>query len=44
MEGVTNAFFDNKKKQARPDEKFYSEENELLVWNYCRQIIEPYTR
>jgi len=42
VNGVSGEFYDNNKKIEKPDEKYYSVENELKVWNYCQDIIKPY--
>lgn len=42
VEGVSGEFFDNRKRRAKPDDKYHSEENELLVWNYCQEVLKPY--
>lgn len=39
---VTGEFFDNKEKLEKPDETYYSEENQQKVWDYCLQIATPY--
>lgn len=39
---TTGQFFDNKTKVEKPDDRYYSRENEQLVWNYCMQILQPY--
>lgn len=31
-----------KKKVDKPDTRFYSQENEQLVWDYTMRIIKPY--
>ena len=42
MEGVTGKFFGYKKNEEKPDDKYYSTENEQKVWDYCMQILKPY--
>lgn len=42
VEGVTGLFFGSKENIEKPDESYYSKENEEKVWNYCQQIINPY--
>lgn len=41
VENVTGKFFGNMKEE-KADDKYYSKENEKLVWDYCMQIIAPY--
>lgn len=42
VENVSGEFFNNKCKFEKPDEKYYSLENEKLVWNYCMKTLTPY--
>jgi len=42
VENVTGKFFNHKTKMVQPDEKYYSPENEKIVWDYCMQIVAPY--
>lgn len=42
VENVTGEFFDNKEKIEKPDDRYYSAENEKTVWDYCKQITKPY--
>lgn len=42
MEGVTGKFFGNNKNEEKPDGKYYSEENEQIVWDYCMETLKPY--
>lgn len=42
VEGITGEFFDNKGKTEKPDDTYYSVENEQKVWNYCMKIVQPY--
>lgn len=42
VENVTGEFFDNKKKIEKPDDRYYSSENEKLVWDYCKKITDRY--
>ena len=41
-EGVTGVFFGNRNNIEKPDDKYYSEENERTVWNYSMNIIKSY--
>ena len=41
LEGVTGKYF-GLKGEEKPSEKYYSPENEQLVWNYSMNIIKPY--
>ena len=42
VENVTGGFFNNKCKPEKPDERYYSAQNEKIVWDYCKQIIKAY--
>jgi NAD(P)-dependent dehydrogenase (short-subunit alcohol dehydrogenase family) len=42
VENVSGQFFDNKEHIQKPDDKYYSEENEKKVWDYCTKIVNPY--
>lgn len=42
VKNVTGEFFDNRKKIEKPEEKYYSVENEQKVWDYSMEIIKPY--
>lgn len=42
VENVTGEFFDNKEKIEKPDDRYYSPENELIVWDYCKRVVENY--
>jgi NAD(P)-dependent dehydrogenase (short-subunit alcohol dehydrogenase family) len=41
MEGVTGKYF-GKKGEEKPSEKYYSLENEKIVWDYCKTISKDY--
>jgi NAD(P)-dependent dehydrogenase (short-subunit alcohol dehydrogenase family) len=41
VEHVTGKYF-AKKKVAKESVKHYSPENEKIVWDYCKKIVEPY--
>ena len=41
MEGITGKYF-GKKGEEKPNEKFYSAENEQMVWDYCKKVTEEY--
>lgn len=41
MEGVTGKYFGPKGKET-PSQKYYSAENEQLVWDYCMNVVKPY--
>ncbi len=41
VENVTGKYF-AKKKVAKESVKHYSSENEKIVWDYCKKIVEPY--
>lgn len=41
LEGVTGKYF-GPKGEEKPCEKYYSSENEKIIWDYCEQITKPY--
>jgi NAD(P)-dependent dehydrogenase (short-subunit alcohol dehydrogenase family) len=41
VENVSGNYF-SKKKIDKPDTRFYSQENEQLIWDYTMSIIKPY--
>lgn len=41
LEGVTGKYF-GLKGEEKPSEKYYSPENEKIVWDYCVKITEAY--
>lgn len=42
VKNITGQYYGTKKKLAKVDNKYYSAENERLVWEYCKQITKPY--
>lgn len=38
VENISGEFFNNKCKLEKPDDRFYTSENEKKVWDYCQQI------
>lgn len=42
VDNISGKFFDAKMKIEKPADKYYSEENEKLVWDYCEKITEKY--
>jgi len=42
VENVTGKFFNNREKEEQADDKYYSAENEKIVWDYCMNIVRPY--
>lgn len=42
VENVTGEFFGSREKVEKADERFYSPENENIVWEYSQKIISPY--
>lgn len=44
VEGVSGEFFSNKATKEKPDEKYYSSENEQKVWDYCEQQLSKYLK
>ena len=41
VENITGKYFSNK-RVVKPGMKYYSPENEKIVWDYCMQIASPY--
>ncbi len=42
VKNVTGQYYGTKKKLAKVDDRYYSAENEKIVWEYCKQITKPY--
>ncbi len=42
VKDVTGQYYGPKKKLAKTDDRYYSAENEKIVWEYCKQITKPY--
>jgi len=42
VENITGEFFNNKEKIEKPDDRYYSLENEEIVWSYCKEITKDY--
>ena len=42
VEGISGKYYSNKCEEEQPKEKYYSEENEKKLWDYCVQICKPY--
>lgn len=42
VEGVTGKFFGNRNNNETPSDKYWSKENEELVWGYCKTITDKY--
>ncbi len=42
VENITGEFYDNKGKIEKPDDRYYTPENEKLVWEYCKNIMKNY--
>ncbi len=42
VENVTGKFFGSREKEEQADDRYYSEENEKKVWDYCMGIVQPY--
>lgn len=42
VEHVSGMFFDAKMKIEKPDHRYYSEENEKIVWDYCEKLTYQY--
>jgi len=43
VENVTGKYFGKMKEEA-PSDKYYTEENEKMIWNYCMRILSPYLK
>jgi len=41
VENVTGKYF-VKKKISKVSDKYYSPENEKIIWDYCMTIVKPY--
>jgi len=41
LEGVTGKYF-GPKGEEKVNQKYYSPENEKIVWDYCMEILKPY--
>ncbi|ETY72546.1 ketoreductase [Lactiplantibacillus fabifermentans T30PCM01] len=39
---VTGAFFNQKKKRERPNDRYYSAAAEQAVWDHCLALVKPY--
>lgn len=42
LENVTGKFYSHKCKLTTPNPKYYSKDNEQLLWNYCENITRDY--
>lgn len=42
VENVSGQFFNQKMKFEKPDDKYYSLENEQIVWEYCMKATEKF--
>ena len=42
VENVSGEYFGNREKIEKPDDRYYSAENEKKVWDYCMGIIRMY--
>lgn len=42
VKNTTGQFFGQKKNIEKPDDKYYSKENELKIWNHAQHIIKPF--
>jgi NAD(P)-dependent dehydrogenase (short-subunit alcohol dehydrogenase family) len=43
VEGVTGKFFGYKENEEKADDKYYSAENEKIVWDYCEKVTAKYS-
>jgi len=41
LEGVTGKYY-GLKGEEKPKDKYYSLENEKIVWDYCMNVVKPY--
>jgi len=41
LEGVTDKYF-GLKGEEKPNKKYYSPENEKVIWDYCKKITKDY--
>lgn len=41
LEGITGKYF-GPKGEEKPSDKYYSAENEQIVWDYCKKVTEDY--
>lgn len=41
VNNTTGKYFSNR-KITKPSEKFYTPENEKIIWDYCMEIVKPY--
>jgi len=44
VENISGKFFNHKAKIVNPNTRYYSPENEKIVWDYCMKIISPYIK
>lgn len=42
VKNISGEFYNNNMKVEKPDAKYYSAENEKLVWEYCEKITTKY--
>ena len=42
VENISGKYFTHKSKMVKPNERYYSPENENIVWDYCMEIIKFY--
>ncbi|KIC94229.1 SDR family NAD(P)-dependent oxidoreductase [Flavihumibacter solisilvae] len=42
VEGISGQFYDSKAKVEKPDDKYWSVQNEQKVWDYLQRTLEPY--
>lgn len=42
VEHVTGKFFNNRKKEEKPDDRYYSVEHARVVWDHCMDLVKPY--
>ena len=42
VENISGEFYDQNMKIEKPDDKYYSIENENLVWEYCEKMTQNF--
>jgi len=42
VKGLTDKFFDSKGRIEKENKKYYSQENEQKLWDYCMNVLAPY--
>ncbi|MGI6104767.1 MAG: SDR family NAD(P)-dependent oxidoreductase [Raoultibacter sp.] len=42
VEGVSGKYYSNKCEEDKPNQKYYSAENEKKLWDYCMKVCDPF--